>query len=202
MIYEFYHPILEAKNQIKYVVQADGSLSVEASLSASNPSKLTYLPRYGVRMAIPEEYTDVEYYGRGPHENYADRNTAAHVGNYVASVEDFYVPYIRPQEHGYRTDVRSLTLSGDKRQLSFLGDDLISFSAHPYPLEDLDPGNSKAQRHTTDIRSKGKVWLHIDYMQLGVGGDDSWTKNGLADPPYRLDPTKCNFSFTIKHLTK
>ena len=196
--YEFSHPIIQSKNTIIYTIDQQGVLSVRSNLNAENPKKLKQMPRYGIRLALDQSYNQVEYYGRGPFENYVDRNTAAHVGRYTSSVSDFYVPYIRPQENGYRTDVREVTFrNGEGNNISFIAEKLISFSAHHNPLEDFDPGNQKAQKHSTDINPKGKTWIHVDYMQKGVGGDDSWSKNGLANSEYLIDLENCELSFGI-----
>lgn len=196
--YSFNHPLIEANNTIIYTVNPDGSLSIASKLAPEDVNKIKILPRYGVRFAVSNEFEDADYYGRGPHENYVDRNEAANVGFYQTKVSDFYVPYIRPQENGYRTDVRFLNLKAEGRStIKIKADKHISFSAHHNPLEDFDPGNEKAQRHTIDIRPKEKTWLHIDYMQMGVGGDNSWSKDGLPKPKYRIDPEKCIFGFNI-----
>lgn len=198
-IYEFYYPHIESNNIISYTVKSDGQIHVHSELKTQNPEALKFMPRYGLRLAIQKEMDHVEYYGKGPFENYSDRNTAAHVGLYKAKVEDFYVPYIRPQENGYRTDVRWVSFQKKEGQgIRFIANNSISFSAHKNPLEDFDPGNTKGQRHTIDITPKNNVWLHIDYKQTGVGGDNSWDKRALAHKAYQIDPKNCSFSFTIK----
>ncbi|MFH4969453.1 glycoside hydrolase family 2 TIM barrel-domain containing protein [Gaetbulibacter sp. M240] len=197
-IYEFYYPQIESNNIITYTVNSAGQIHIESELKAQNPETLEFMPRYGLRLAIQQDMDHVEYYGKGPFENYSDRNTAAHVGLYKAKVEDFYVPYIRPQENGYRTDVRWVSFQKKEGQgIRFTANNSISFSAHKNPLEEFDPGNTKGQRHTIDITPKNKVWLHIDYKQTGVGGDNSWDKRALAHKPYRIDAKNCSFSFTI-----
>jgi beta-galactosidase len=201
LVYEFYHPTIKSTNTITYTIKSDGSIHVNSELKVDNSNKLGYLPRYGFRLAISKANENVVYYGKGPFENYEDRNTGAHVGLYTAKVSDFYVPYIRPQENGYRTDVRHVSFSNEKGNgITFNADNTISFSAHHNPMEDFDPGNTKAQRHTIDIQPKDKIWLHIDYKQTGIGGDNSWDKNGLANKEYRVKPNQCQFSFTIKPL--
>lgn len=202
-IYEFYHPVIKSKNTIIYTVDLFGNLSIDTKLTPEKPSELKYMPRYGMRLVLDSSFSTVEYFGRGPFENYNDRNTAAHVGRYESKVADFYVPYIRPQENGYRTDVRELVLANAvNEQISIIADELLSFSAHHFPLEDLDPGNAKTQTHTIDVKPKGKTWLHIDYMQMGVGGDDSWSKNGLANEEYRIKPENCAFGFTLQFVNQ
>lgn len=196
--YKFYHPVIQSHNLITYTVNGDGVLDVFIKLLPDAPDKLEYLPRYGLRFAVDKKYNNVFYYGRGPFENYSDRNTAAFVGFYETKVSDFYVPYIRPQENGYRTDTRNLTLkSDDDKGISILGDTLFSFSAHYNPLEDFDAGNKKQQRHTIDIKPKNKVWIHIDYKQIGVGGNNSWSKKGLAKQKYRIDTNKCELGVSM-----
>jgi beta-galactosidase len=199
LVYEFYHPTIKARNIISYTIKADGSIQVKSELKAENTKALKFMPRYGFRLAISKAYREVSYYGRGPFENYSDRNTGAHVGLYKAKVSDFYVPYMRPQENGYRTDVRHVSFSSDNNNgITFNAADKISFSAHQNPMEDFDPGNTKQQRHTIDIQPKDKIWLHIDHKQTGVGGDNSWDKNGLSNKEYLLDLEQCNLLFTIK----
>ncbi|NQZ79091.1 MAG: DUF4981 domain-containing protein, partial [Ekhidna sp.] len=188
LVYEFDHPALKAKNTIVYTVKPNGTLNVDAKLTPEDAEVLKFMPRYGMRLAIASEYENVSYYGKGPFENYVDRNTAAYIGCYTAKVSDFYVPYIRPQENGYRTDVRNVKfINQDGWGIQFTANETIGFSAHHNPMEDFDPGSIKAQRHTTDIKAKDKVWIHVDYKQIGVGGDDSWSKNGLANDEYKVD---------------
>lgn len=201
LTYTFYHPILQATNTIVYSVWADGTLDISVQLDPENKDLLKYMPRYGMRMAIDNQYQNVTYYGRGPFENYVDRSRAALVGLYSSKVKDFFVPYIRPQENGYRTEARQVSLTNDLDQgIQISGQPLISFSAHHNPMEDFDPGNYKAQRHTIDIQPKDKVWLHIDMGQMGVGGDDSWSKNGLANDEYLLNVTNCRYGFSLRPI--
>lgn len=197
--FTFEHPVLKATNVITYRIEGDGTLGIQTKLEPSSGSQLKYLPRYGLRFAIDQQLMNVEYYGRGPFENYHDRNTAANVGLYQTRVDDFYVPYIRPQENGYRTDVRSVQfLNSASSGIGFEADSLMSFSAHRNPLEDFDPGNMKKQTHSIDIKPKEYIWLHIDSRQVGVGGDDSWSKQGLANPEYRIKESDYEFGFNIK----
>lgn len=201
LIYTYNHPVLRAVNTITYTVLSDGKLHVKTQLNPEDTIQLKYMPRYGMRMAIAGSHRNTEYYGRGPFENYVDRNTGARMGLYQSKVENFYVPYIRPQENGYRTDVRNISLTNKEgKGIEIEADDAISFSALPNPMEDFDPGSVKAQRHSIDIVPKDKVWLHIDFMQAGVGGDDSWSKNGLANKEYRINPNECTFGFTLSPI--
>jgi len=149
------------------------------------------IPRIGIRFAIPDLYNQVEWTGRGPHENYQDRLSSAYVGNYKATCQELYTPYIRPQENGYRTGVKELTITADKKKsLQIKGGQLFSFSALPYSMEQLDYTTSQ-NRHTSDLKLTGTTYLHLDLLQMGVGGDDSWgarthEKYILHKKPYKF----------------
>lgn len=182
---------------VEYLVQNDGSIKVTASISMEN-RELPELPRFGMRMELPEQYSNLSYYGRGPWENYSDRNTAAFVGLYKDEVKNqFYQGYIRPQESGYKTDVRWLRLTNvEGKGLQVDGLQPLSFSALNYATEDLDPGNHKRQQHPNDIKPRKSVVLQIDLKQRGVGGDDSW--GALPHIQYRLLDKKYSYSYILR----
>jgi len=118
-----------------------------------------------------------EYLGRGPWENYTDRNSSTFVGHYKATIAEMYVPYIRPQENGHRTDVRWLALTTDNGTgLLIVADSLVEFNALNNTVEDFDAGESKDAnlKHFNDIKPKDLVELHIDYRMMGLAGDNSW----------------------------
>lgn len=158
---------------------------------------LPELPRFGMRMRLPEQYSSLSYYGRGPWENYSDRNASAFISIYKDDVKNQLFPYIRPQESGYKTEVRWLSLTNTEgRGLKIEGIQPISFSALNYTAEDLDPGMSKKQQHPTDIIARREVILNIDLKQRGVGGDDSW--GALPHEQYRLLDKKYSYSYIIR----
>ncbi len=184
-----------------YLVQNNGSVRVTASIDITGRD-LPELPRFGMRMTLPAEYSNLGYYGRGPWENYIDRNTAAFVGLYHDEVANqFTWNYIRPQENGYKTDVRWLTLTNAQgKGLKIEGQQPIGFSALNIPTEDLDPGLTKKQQHPTDIAPHKAVFLHIDLQQRGVAGDNSW--GALPHQPYRLLNKKYTYTYTISPVEK
>lgn len=186
-----------------YTVYADGEIGVDYHLrpaEGTDLSKVAELPRVGTFFRLPEKFDQVKWYGRGPHENYCDRKTSAFVGIYEASVKDLYVPYVRPQENGYRTEVRKLIIQGnDGSGLLVMGRPVISFSALPYSLHSLDY-TSSAARHTVDLKPSGFTELYIDYNQTGVGGDDSWGARPYQK--YTLLPAEYSYSFSIKPFVK
>ena len=183
---------------VDYLIQNDGSIKLTAAVDMTAKS-LPELPRFGMRLRLNGAYDNLSYYGRGPWENYSDRNTAAFIGTYSDKVMNQYARnYIRPQESGYKTDVRWLILKNANGQgLRITGEQPIGFSALNVPIEDLDPGKHKSQRHSSDLDldSKEAVYLHLDYKQRGVGGDDSW--GSLPHDAYRLLDKKYSYSYVI-----
>jgi beta-galactosidase len=159
------------------------------------------MPRYGMQFVLMKQFDKVIYYGKGPHENYEDRNSSSFMGLYKAKVKDFYVPYYRPQENGYRTKTRLLALLNAKENgVNFKAKSDFSFSVHHNPVSDFDYGNKKSEKYLGSINPKPAVWLHVDYKQTGIGGNDSWTKAALADEPYRINTTNCEYTFELKPI--
>ena len=184
--------------QIVYTMAADGALSVNVSYKAG-ANVLPEMPRFGMIMSLGNEFDSFTYYGRGPWENYADRNAAANIGIYSSKVSDQYVPYTRPQENGYKTDVRWLTLTNnDGKGIQIKGLQPICVSAlNNYP-EDFDAGMTKKYRHPNDITPRKEVVLCIDFAQRGVGGDDSW--GAYPHEQYLLKGKEYSYGFTITPL--
>jgi beta-galactosidase len=186
---------------LNYLIQNDGSIRVTASIDMTGRS-LPELPRFGMRMQLPEQYNHLKYYGRGPWENYNDRNTSSFVALYADAVQQQATQnYIRPQESGYKTDIRWLTLTNDKGTgLSVEGIQPICFSATNNKAEDLDPGLTKKQQHWVDIKPRKEVYLHIDLKQRGAGGDNSW--GALPHEQYRMLDKKYTYSYVIRLIDK
>jgi len=183
------------KIQLDYKIDASGQITVTNTLKDIKKD-LPNLPRFGNNFILKNEFSNVNWYGRGPQENYQDRNTAAFVGNYESSVEDLYFPYIRPQENGYKTDVRWLTLTNESGTgIKVLGPKLFSFSVHHQYNSDFDAGEKKQQRHTTDITKRDFVNVNVDHKQMGVGGDTSWWARPLEK--YQIKPTEMAYSYSI-----
>ena len=188
---------INAPYTVDYLIQNDGSIRVTATLDFTERN-LPELPRFGMRMDLPDEYINLNYYGRGPWENYSDRNTASFVGIYTDEVKNqFTANYIRPQENGYKTEVRWLSLTNrEGKGLRIEGLQPICFSALHHKNEDLDPGLTKKQQHPTDLKPRKDVYLHVDLNQRGVGGDNSWA--ALPHDPYRLLAKKYSYSYVMK----
>ncbi len=182
---------------IDYLIQNDGSIRITSSIDMAGRN-LPEMPRFGMHMRLPPPYKNLAYYGRGPWENYSDRNQAAFVDVYKDDVgNQYFEGYIRPQESGYKTDVRWLTLTNDNGSgIRIEGLQPIGFSATNHSVEDLDPGLSKKQQHPTDLKPDNNVYLHIDLRQRGVGGDNSW--GAFPHEQYRLLDKQYSFSYVIK----
>jgi beta-galactosidase len=186
---------------VDYFVQNDGSVRVTSSIDMTGRD-LPELVRFGMRMQLPRQYDNLSFYGRGPWENYRDRNTSSFVGLYKDDVKNqFAWNYIRPQESGYKTDVRWLTLTDSMgKGLQITGVQPICFSATNNSSEDLDPGLTKKQQHLTDIKPGKEVYLNVDLNQRGVGGDNSW--GALPHDPYRMLDKKYSYSYVMKLVDK
>jgi len=186
---------IDAGASVVYEIYGDGTLEVKSTFNFDREG-LPVIPRIGFRLRLPAEYDDFSYFGRGPHENYIDRNTSALVGLYRSKAADQYYPYNRPQENGYKTGVRWAMLCNEGGEgLKVNGQPLICTSAMPYAREDFDPGNKKAQRHTTDIIARDFIEWHIDLKQMGVGGDNAW--GAWPHEKYLIFPAVYNFSFVL-----
>ncbi len=173
-------------------------------------STIPEIPRMGMQMQLPQEFVNLTWLGRGPHENYVDRKTSADVGLYESTVADQYTPYIRPQENGYKTDTRWLTLT-DENETGILvcGSPLISFAAlnnihddfeSPGKLSQYRPDAKTANTHTIDVKPRDLVNLNVDLGQMGVGGDNSW--GARIHPQYRLPDMKYEYSFRFRPVVK
>ena len=182
------------------------------------------VPRIGVRFRLPAQMNNVQYFGRGPEENYIDRNHGTMVGIYQTTADKMYFNYVRPQENGHHTDTRWLNLSPDKGNgLVIVADSLIGFNAlrnsvedfdseealpHPYQWNNFSPEEAanhdeKAARnvlrrmhHVNDITPRDFVEVCVDMKQQGVGGYDSW---GARPEPFHQIPAnrEYNWGFTL-----
>jgi beta-galactosidase len=187
----------------KYTVMSNGAIKVDNEFKSNGDDK-SIIPRIGMKMQMPAQFTDLEYFGRGPWENYSDRNSSTFVGRYKSTVAEQYVPYIRPQENGHRTDVRWLALSTKEGSgLAINADSLIEFNVLNNTVEDFDagPDKNKNLRHANDIKPKDLVEVHIDFQMIGVGGDDSW--GARPHEQYLIMPNKegAKYGFTITPFT-
>lgn len=180
-------------------VHGDGSLKVTNGFTAVK-GKHELLLRMGNDLQLQQQFNQIDFYGRGPWENYWDRKTASFVGIYHQSVDQQYFPYARPQESGNKSDVRWVTMTNKKgKGLRFeYADSLLNFSALPYSLNDLDPEADKKQYHSGELVARPEIYMHIDLQQSGVQGIDSWGAWPLEE--YRIPFRSQEYSFWIKPI--
>jgi beta-galactosidase len=199
LVARFELPDVQSKYQTTYSVFGSGDVIVENQIRVGKKD-LPELPRFGMRLRLPDAFEHVEWYGRGPHENYWDRAASAFVGRYESTAREQFFPYVSPQENGYKTDVRWVAVRDEEgRGLAFCGMDLISFSALRYAIEDMTQ-RSRGTMHPTDLIERDFVELNIDYKQTGVGGEDSW--GARPYPQYTLFPQDYAYRFRIRPLGK
>lgn len=183
-------PAGNSKLTTTYTVTGDNRIEVEYSLSADE--KQPELPRIGMQINLPGEFDKVGWFGRGPQENYWDRNTGAAIGIYNAKVDELFFPYIEPQETGNRTDTRWLTLTrNDGAGLKITGLPLIYFSASHYAAEELE-----RKKHPHELVRSKEIILNVDYKQMGVGGDNSW--GALPHAEYLLPARLYTYKFRLE----
>ncbi|MDH8702555.1 beta-galactosidase [Dysgonomonadaceae bacterium PH5-43] len=183
-----------------YLIRQDGSVEVSGTMNMTGKERPELL-RFGMRLQIPNSFENVTYYGRGPWENYNDRNTSAFVGLYTCKVEDLKYDYIRPQENGYRTDVGYVRFADERGfgvEFERSEQNTICFNARHNSDEDFDPGFTKKQQHITDVHKKNIITVNIDLKQMGVGGNDSWGARPLDK--YRLLDNVYTYSYIIRPI--
>ena len=189
---------VQSKYQMKYSVLKGGKVKVEISYEAGM-DEIPGLPRFGSQVRLWGGFNNFTYYGRGPWENYNDRNNASFIEIHKSTVAEQYVPYIRPQENGYKTDVRWLTLTDDKGEgLKVEGLQPISVSALNFLAEDFDPGYTKKQQHSSEMKPRNDVYLNIDLAQMGVGGDNSW--GAWTHRQYRLEEKTYSYGYVLSPI--
>lgn len=167
--------------EITYTVYGSGDICAQMSVKPASGA-LPLLPQVGVTLNTPEGFEQVEYYGRGPEENYWDRKRGSQVGIYQTTVDDMMTTYILPQESGNRCDVRYLALRpADGPGLLISGMPLFEFSALHYTAEELE-----AKQHPYELEKTSATVVRLNFTQQGLGGDDSWSPRGKPHPEFTL----------------
>ena len=197
----FEMPEVKAELMLRYRINAAGEVAVTEKMTTDKEAKVADLFRYGMQLQMPASFSKLEYYGRGPEENYIDRHSSAFIGKYEANVKDEYYPYVRPQESGNHTDIRYFSIFNPAtgKGITFEGYAPMECSAIPYLVEDLDAGIEKEHawgQHSGDLVEKGLVQLHIQQRQFGLGCIDSWGASPMEK--YRMHYQDRCFSFVIK----
>lgn len=196
---DFDMPEQESQVQITYQMLANGNVEVNMHFIPGNKA-LPEMPRLGMRMILKGDYDQMTWLGRGPQENYADRKSGYLIGKYSASVWEQYHPYVRAQETANKCDVRWFSLASKAGAgIRVEGAEPLSVSAWNFPQDDLLYVPSTIEhRHGGCVDKKDMVWVNIDHLQMGVGGDNTW--GAMVHPEYTITPKEWSYSFTIKNL--
>lgn len=190
------------KLSLVYRINNVGAVQVTQKMTVEDKSKkVPDMFRFGMRLRMPSSFDRIEYYGRGPIENYADRKSSMLIGKYKQTVEEQFYPYIRPQETGTKSDIRwwkMMNISGSG--LMFAADAPFSASALNYTIEALDDGLSKKQSHSTELVPAGFTNFCIDKVQLGLGCINSWSAWPIKK--YRVPYQDYEFNFVMLPLDR
>jgi len=178
--------------KVVYTLNGNGVLKVNYHLAPK--SGLPNIPKVGMQGGIRRADDLITWYGRGPWENYIDRRTGSEAGVYSMPVDKFMEPYVVPQENGNRTDVRWMYLSDKKSEngLLVVADSLLSMSAWPYTEQNIE-----SAKHTDKLKDAGFLTLNIDLIQMGVGGNDSWSEVAAPLEKYQIPAKPYSYSFYL-----
>lgn len=187
---------VSAKLYLTYTINNTGSILVNQKMVATKDAKVSDMFRFGMRLQMPYNFEISEFYGRGPVENYSDRNDVTELGQYKLSVDEQFHPYIRPQETGNKTDIRWWKqVNKGGRGLMIRSEAPLSMSALHYTMESLDDGWDKDQRHSPEVPKSDATNVCIDQAQMGLGCVNSW--GAWPRPEYRLTYKDYSFSFLL-----
>ena len=181
---------------VNYTVINDHSIRVDIDYQPSSNDR-PVMPKFGMRMRLPADYTQIRYYGRGPWENYPDRKRSAFLGVYEMPLSDYETEYIHPQDNGNRCDIRWFEIA---TQTSALGPRLCITGLQPLCIRAWDYGEEDLEgaRHPNEIPRGRFVNLNIDLNVHGVGGADTWGKRTL--PQYTIDGNQPHsYSFILSY---
>lgn len=190
---------VSAKLSINYVINNEGAVKVTQKMTVDKAAKVSQMFRFGMQMAMPKSFEQIRYYGRGPTENYIDRNNSTFLGIYNQTVKEQFYPYIRPQETGTKTDVRwwkQLNVAG--KGLEFVAEMPFSISALHYSIASLDDGDEKDQRHSPEVPEANFTNICIDKVQMGLGCVNSWGAYPLTE--YQVKYQDYEFTFVMKPI--
>lgn len=203
-------PNKEAEVLVDYVLEPIGILQVKFNFEPKQ-NELPNIPRLGMYLTLPKDFTTMEWYGKGPEESYWDRKTGLKTGLYWGKVEEQFHRYSRPQETGNKTDVRWITISNEKITLKAQSNNqFINSSTWPFAMTELDFNSEKdgaasasglvpvTKKHGADIKIGNTVQWNIDYQQMGVGGDNSWRAH--VHDEYTIQPQRYAYSFSIQPI--
>ena len=186
-------PLGKSSWQSIYTVYSNGTVKVSQQINPAGDVPPS-IPKVGTELKIPKEYNNMSWYGRGPWANYIDKQSGASIGVYSGIVDSLWTNYVRPQENGNRCDVRWAAFTNNSGDgLLAVGCPELSVSAWPYSLQDLE-----AAKHINDLTNRDFINVNLDFMQMGVGGIDTWSPNARPLPEYRISSSQSyNYEFYL-----
>ena len=189
-------PSVSGKLNMTYVINNAGAVKVTQKFTATKDAKVSNMFRFGMKMPMPSEFENIEFYGRGPIENYIDRNNCTDLGIYNQKVDEQFYSYIRPQENGNKTDIRWWTLTNAAgKGIKVVAEAPFSASALHYTIESLDEGMHKMNGHSPEVEKADLTNFCIDKLQMGLGCEDSWGR--IARPEYQVPYAAYEFTFIM-----
>ena len=180
---------------LNYSFTNEGTVNVKFDLAI--PEEMPEPIRVGMNMGVSTDLQQMSFYGKGPFENYSDRNGAAEIDIYQGSVDDFYYNYTKPQESSNHTCVRWLALTNNNSGLMVLGETPLQTSVWPYTAE-----NIYEAQHPTELEKADALTVNISHKMAGVGGNDSWSINARPINKYRLLEKAYSYEFKLVPLAK
>ncbi len=185
-----------AKLYLTYTINNKGAIKINQKMVSDKDAKVSNLFRFGMQLVMPKSFESISYYGRGPVENYSNRNHCTDLGIYNQTVSEQFYPYIRPQENGTKTDIRWWKLSDiSGNGLKFVAEAPFSASALHYTIDSLDEGWEKRQGHSQEVEEADVTNMLIDKVQMGLACIDSWS--ALPEPEYMLPYGDYDFTFIM-----
>lgn len=195
-------PAVSARLLMTYTLRPDGQVVVNEQLRVDSTVKAgPMLPRFGMQLVMPARFNRILYYGKGPRENYADRNSSATLGHYDQPVSEQYWPYVRPQESGNKTDVRYWrVVSPQGFGLHVYGVEPMECSSLNFLTDDLDDGPDKFahQSHSGDLEVRPFTVVHVAQKQMGLGCVNSW--GAWPRSEYLIPYANHDFTFVLRPI--
>lgn len=202
VVVKYEMPSVEAELVMTYTLTNKGELIVNEAMTVNKDAKnKPELMRYGMQVVMPKAFNQLCFYGKGPGENYIDRNNGDRLGVYTAAVADQYWGYVRPQESGNKTQVRYWKITNEfGKGLEFYGTAPMECSSLNFLAEDLDDGADKGrhQSHSGDLTPRDFTVVKLAARQLGMGCVNSW--GAWPRPEYRMPYQDYNFTYVIRPL--
>lgn len=192
-------PDVSAKLAMTYRINNEGAILVTEQMTADKRAKVSNMFRFGVQMPMPKCFSQIEYYGRGPVENYSDRKSTTQLGIYRQTVDEQFYSYIRPQENGTKSDIRWWRLFNQAGNgLEVVAAEPFSASALHYTMESLDDGDRKDQRHSPEVEEANLTNFLFEKVQMGLGCVNSW--GAIPRAEYMIPYDDYTFTFLLKPI--